>query len=238
MWFFRPPPPPINLGAELTVELHNHVLPGLDDGAKTVEEAIQMIFFWAEMGYQKVITTPHIGATFRPSSHQIEETHSRLCQHLQEQEIPIFLTAAAEYLLEAELKADLTALRAFGPKRHLLIEFGFWILPPRWQELTFALQSAGYTIVIAHPERYEFATRELLRSWYEQGFYLQLNLLSLVGYYGKAALQRAEYLLEKGWVHFVGSDMHSPSQIAPLRKALQHKTLRRRFSTFLNPSLL
>jgi len=238
MWWFGAKKVPVNLGLELVVEVHNHVLPGLDDGAGNMQDAMQMIFFWVEMGYQKVIATPHYNAYFRTKDADIEEKLLQLRQHIQEQEMPIHLTAAAEYLLERELLEKATQLRFFGPKRYLLVEMDFSVLPIGWEEAFFTLQQQGYTIVIAHPERYAYATRDRLKNWYERGYFLQVNLLSLAGYYGKTEMERAEYLLEKGWVHFVGSDMHHPGQIESLRKALQKKVLRRRLDKFLNPTLL
>jgi protein-tyrosine phosphatase len=238
MGWFRSKKMPVNLGAELMVELHNHVLPGLDDGARHMQDALQMVFFWVEMGYQKVIATPHHSSYFPTTDDAIDEKLSQLRQQVQEQEMPIHITAAAEYLLEQELLGKAAKLRFFGPKRYLLIELGFSFLPIGWEAALFELQQHGYTIVIAHPERYPYATPDKLRSWYERGYFLQVNLLSLAGYYGKVEMERAEYLLEKGWAHFIGSDMHSPHQIGAVREALQKKLLRRRLDRFLNPSLL
>lgn len=237
-WFFSQRKPAINLGVELGVEMHNHVLPGVDDGARTMQEALQMLLFWAEMGYQKVIATPHQNTALGAPPEVIEAAYQKLQHQMQEQELPLFLTVAAEYLLEPELRDRISTLRTFGPKRYVLLELGFWGLPVGWERFVFELQAAGYTVVLAHPERYEYADLARLKSWYEQGLLLQINLLSLAKAYGSKACQRAEYLLEKGWVHFVGSDLHSPSQIEALRRGLQHKLLRKRLSTFLNPTLL
>jgi len=238
MWFFSPKKMSVNLGTELLVEVHNHVLPGLDDGARTMQEALQMLFFWVEMGYQKVIATPHHNSYYPTQDEEIEERLSQLQYQAQEQEMPIQITAASEYLLENTLLESSKKIMYFGPKRYILIEFGFSFLPIGWETALYTLQQRGYTIVIAHPERYPYVTREMLQGWYERGLLLQINLLSLAGYYGKAEMQRAEYLLEKGWVHFVGSDMHSPQQIGPVREALQKKLLRKRLGSLLNPTLL
>ncbi|MEN3041382.1 MAG: CpsB/CapC family capsule biosynthesis tyrosine phosphatase [Bacteroidia bacterium] len=238
MWFFTRKSAPINLGAELIVEIHNHVLPGVDDGARTMQDALQMMFFWAEMGYQKVIATPHQNAMMNPTKEQITQAEARLRAQLQEQELPIFLTTAAEYLIEPELQQRFPTLRSFGPKRYVLVELGFWVPPIGWENLVFELYQAGYTPVIAHPERYEFADRSTLKSWYEKGYLMQVNLLSLAKAYGRLAQERAVYLLEKGWVHFLGSDMHSPGQIMAVREALNHKLVRRSFTNLLNPTLL
>ncbi|MCS7189574.1 MAG: CpsB/CapC family capsule biosynthesis tyrosine phosphatase [Bacteroidia bacterium] len=237
-WFFSRQRLEINLGIELAVELHNHVLPGVDDGARSMQEALQMMLFWAEMGYQKVIATPHQNTLMNPSVQEIDSAYSRLQYQLQEQEIPLYLTVAGEYLLEPELRERIGALRTFGPKNYLLVELGFWILPIGWQHFFFELQCAGYTLVLAHPERYEYANESQLKTWYEQGLFLQINLLSLAKAYGKKAQQKAEYLLEKGWVHFIGSDMHRADQIEAVRYALKHKLIRKRMERFLNPTLL
>ncbi len=237
-WFFTRREPAINLGIELAVEVHNHVLPGIDDGARTMQEALQMLLFWAEMGYQKVIATPHQSTYFRATPEEIDLAYQKLRHQMQEQELPLFLTVAAEYLLEPELRERISTLRAFGPKRYVLLELGFWALPMGWERFVFELQAAGYTVVLAHPERYDYADTARLKSWYEQGLLFQINLLSLSKAYGSKPYQRGEYLLEKGWVHFVGSDLHAPSQIEALRRGLQHKLVRKRLSTFLNPTLL
>lgn len=239
MWIWkREKRPLINLGAELVVEVHNHVLPQLDDGARTMAEAIQMLLFWAEMGYQKVIATPHHSSYFPTTEEAIEARLAQLRYQAQEQEIPILLTAAAEYLLEEELMQDGLRLRSFGYRRYVLIELGFVALPLGWERVFFHLQQQGYFIVLAHPERYPYASRSLLRRWYEQGLFLQINLLSLAGYYGPAERERAEYLLEKGWVQLVGSDAHRPEHLPYVREALTRAVLRKRLSTFRNPELL
>ncbi|MCS6896139.1 MAG: histidinol-phosphatase [Bacteroidia bacterium] len=238
MWFFSKKTAPINLGAELLVELHNHVLPGVDDGAHTMQEALQMMFFWAEMGYQKVIATPHQNTSMNPTADQIDNAESRLRAQLQEQELPIFLTTAAEYLVEPEFRERIPYLRTFGPKRYVLVELGFWLPPLGWESVIFELYQQGYTPVIAHPERYEFADRQVLKAWYEKGYLMQVNLLSISRAYGRLAQEKATYLLEKGWVHFLGSDMHSPKQIGAVREALSEKLVRRRFTDLLNPTLL
>jgi len=238
MWFFSSKKLPVNLGVELVVEVHNHVLPGLDDGARNMQEALQMLFFWVEMGYQKVIATPHHSSYFPTSDEEIEDKLSQLRYQAQEQEMPVQITAAAEYLLESDLLDKSKKIRFFGPKRYILIEFGFSFLPIGWEAALYELQREGYTIVIAHPERYPYATQDVLRGWYERGLLMQVNLLSLSGYYGKAEMQKAEYLLEKGWVHFVGSDMHGPQQIELVREALQKRLVRKRLGNLLNPTLL
>lgn len=238
MWFFIKKPPPVNLGAELVVEIHNHVLPSVDDGAQTMQDALQMMLFWAEMGYQKVIATPHQSSTMCASEEEIQRAETRLRAQLQEQEIPIFLTSAAEYLVEPEVCSKFPNLRTFGPKKYILVELGFWMPPIGWEGLFFELYQMGYTPVLAHPERYSFADRTMLRTWYEKGYLLQVNLLSLARAYGREAQEKAEYLLEKGWVHFLGSDMHSPRQILSVREALAHKQVQKRLSSFLNPTLL
>lgn len=228
----------LNLGAELAVEVHNHVLPAVDDGARTVEEAMQMLLFWAEMGYQKVIATPHQNTCMQVPAEAIEAAAQRLHAQLLEQEIPLHLTVAAEYLLEPELQAQLSALRTFGPRRYVLIELGWWAAPMGWDNFFFTLHVAGYTPVLAHPERYEYAHEKNLKEWYEKGVLMQINLLSLAGKYGRKAQHRAEYLLEKDWVAFAGSDLHHATDIPALREALQHKLLRKRLESLLNPTLL
>jgi len=236
-WFFRKVVP-INLGAELVVEVHNHVLPGVDDGARTVEEAMQMLVFWAEMGYQKVIATPHQNTSMWAPAQVIENAAQRLQAQLLEQEIPLHLTVAAEYLLEPELQRHLAALRTFGPKRYVLIELGWWAPPLGWERFFFTLHAAGYTPVLAHPERYEYANEKSLKEWHEKGVLMQINLLSLANQYGRKVQHKAEYLLEKGWVAFVGSDLHHATDTVALRQALQHKLLRKRIGQLLNPTLL
>ncbi|MCX7607358.1 MAG: histidinol-phosphatase [Bacteroidia bacterium] len=238
MWFFSRERPLANVAVDLVVEVHNHVLPGVDDGARTLQESLQMLLFWAEMGYQKVIATPHQNTHMNASEEEIELAYVRVHRQLQEQEIPLVLSVAAEYLVEPELRNRIGQLRSFGVRNYVLVELGFWALPIGWKNFLFELQCSGYTVVIAHPERYPYADSSLLKEWYEQGLLLQINLLSLARLYGKQAQQKAEYLLEKGWVHFIGSDLHRSEQIEPLRRALVHRLVRKRMSTFLNPTLL
>ena len=202
-------------------DLHSHLIPGVDDGVETIDQAMDCIRGLAELGIQKVITTPHISKEHYPNE---ELVLTRNCEILREQadkeRVPIEIEVAAEYMLDTFFldRLDKTDLLTFGPERYLLIETG-WLAPPLLlDEMLFRIQTKGYIPVLAHPERYSYYANypEVLGKFKEQGCLFQLNWMSLVGRYGPQPRKQAQFLLKNGWIDFIGSDLHRPEDLSKL----------------------
>jgi tyrosine-protein phosphatase YwqE len=208
----------------IRTDIHSHLLPGLDDGVQSFEDAEEIILRFIKAGYQKLITTPHIMSdAYRNTPAGIRSKLAELTEYLKTKNISIQIEAAAEYYLdEAFIKSvelDQEIL-TFG-KRFLLFETNFMTEPLHLKEFIFMATTKGYQLVLAHPERYIFLQNDLAKAedLINRGVYFQLNTSSLTGYYSREAQRTAYKLIDKGWVHFVGSDCHSLQHIHLLEEA-------------------
>ena len=210
----------------LTADIHSHLLPQLDDGAKTWEEAIDLIRSFKELGFSKLITTPHIMQDhYRNDPATIQNKILELKQKLIENKISIEIEAAAEYYLDEELYRRLTnheELLTFG-NRYLLFETNFLSEPLNSKEFIFAALSSGYRLVLAHPERYHYMNVEKARDLRDRGVLFQINIPSLVGYYSKPIQKMAYQLIDRGWIDFLGSDCHNMIHLELMQEAKKNK---------------
>jgi protein-tyrosine phosphatase len=203
--------------AVLGADMHSHLLPGLDDGAETLEHSLDLLRALRDLGYRKLIMTPHImGDFYKNTPEGIRAALRQLREAAASAGLgDIELECAAEYYLDEFLGHKLTdgteMLTFGGDKRYLLFETSYMNEPLNLFETIFDLQGRGYQPVLAHPERYtyfygRFAEVEKLRR--DHGVLLQINLNSLAGYYSPAAKKVAEQLIDAGLVDFVGTDTH------------------------------
>ena len=195
------------------VDFHSHVLPGIDDGAKTIDDSITIIKKFIKLGIHNIITTPHVMGGVWPNSKEIILSKLNEVKKVLELEgIKEFnISAAAEYMLDnnfTELleKKDLLPVK----DNKILVEMSYMNPPSNLFEILFGMQIAGYKPLLAHPERYNFYHSD--KSIYEDiknaGALFQLNLLSLTKYYGVSVQKIALYLLEKNMYNYVGTDAH------------------------------
>lgn len=197
----------------IEVDMHSHLLPGIDDGSQSMEESIRMIKEFVDMGYKKLITTPHIMNDFYKNTPEIIlGKRDAVREELQRQGIEVELEAAAEYYLDEGLIDKLKnkeKLLTFGDN-YLLFETSYMNESANLGEAIFMMQSQGYKPVMAHPERYTYwyGKHEEIKEVWERGVHMQVNLLSFVGYYSKPAKFIAEWLVENNMVSFVGTDCH------------------------------
>ena len=209
----------------LVTDMHSHLLPGIDDGSPDTETSLQLINGLQELGYRKFITTPHIlWDMYKNDATTIGAAHQELqAAALQENMAAPPVTAAAEYFLDEHfdelLQNDVPLLTIH--KNWVLVEFSFVTTPLNFKDKLFNMQMKGYQPVLAHPERYLYFMSD--RKWYDElkdaGCYFQLNILSLAGYYGKASLQLAHYLIGKRYVNLLGTDCHHFRHLDTLRNA-------------------
>lgn len=229
------------VGTLLQTDMHAHLVPGVDDGAPDLEAAVELVKGLYQLGYRNLIATPHIYWDLYKNT---PETLTPACAALNtalETELPgMKVKLAAEYMMDdhfEKLMANKTPLLTLNDNR-VLVEFPFASLSMGWKEMLFSLQLAGYQPVIAHPERYNYAHRDkkLYHELKDAGCELQVNLLSLSGYYGPDVQQAAKYLLKNEMVSFAGTDCHHQRHLA----GLQDSSIAREvalYGRFLNHSL-
>lgn len=203
------------------VDMHSHLLPGVDDGVSSPEQSLQCLKQLAEWGIQKVITTPHISRDWHPNESATLRAGQSVLQTLaDENQLNLRIEVAAEYLLDEFFPALLAAddLLTFGQERYLLFELGWAAAPRQLDELVFRIRARGYTPVLAHPERYGYYHEDLsvLTHLHENGCLFQLNWSALTGRYGSRTQAQARLLLKKGWIDFIGSDLHRPADLTTL----------------------
>jgi protein-tyrosine phosphatase len=211
------------------IDIHSHLLPGIDDGATTFEDTLRLTQALQIFGVTQFITTPHI------IQHIWENTHAGIIfkkvetiQQLEKNNITIPFQAAAEYLMDDQFvrlfqSHDLLTLK----DNYVLVEMSYINAPIQLYSILFDLQVAGYIPILAHPERYLFYHNNFNEyvKLKRAGCLFQLNLLSVVGYYGTQITKIAEQLLAKGMYDYVGSDVHHDNHIAAFEQKVKLKDL-------------
>ncbi len=211
------------------IDIHSHLLPGIDDGAKTFEDSLRLTQALKNFGIKQFITTPHIIQHIWENTHdQIIANKNNTVEALCKSNINVPFKAAAEYLMDDQFvrlfqSNDLLTLK----DNYVLVEMSYINAPIQLYSILFDLRVAGYTPVLAHPERYLFYHKNF--SEYDKlkkaGCLFQLNLLAVVGYYGDNIAKIAESLLQKGMYDFVGSDVHHNNHITAFEQKLKIKDI-------------
>lgn len=214
--------------SQLAVDLHSHLIPGIDDGAKTLEDSIQLIIELKALGFHKIITTPHIMSDYyRNTPEIISSGLFTLRNELQNRNIEIEIEAAAEYYYDEYflelLKTDnlLTIKNEF-----LLFELSYLTKPSGIDEVIFQIQTKGLKPLLAHPERYPFLKIEDYTKYKEAGCLFQMNILSTTGHYGEQVKNTANQLIDFGYIDFLATDLHHMHHIHLIKKnALKNEKL-------------
>jgi tyrosine-protein phosphatase YwqE len=209
-------------------DIHSHVIPGIDDGAKTMDDSIALIKKFQELGIHKIITTPHVmGGVWPNSTEVITSKLQEVKERLQEEGITEFsIEAAAEYMLDENFielleKKDLLPIK----ENKILVEMSYLNPPSNLFDTLFAMQIAGYKPVLAHPERYNFYHMDKAKyaDLKRAGAHFQLNLLALTKYYGLPVQKTALYLLEKNMYNYVATDAHHLRHLENMNFVLSKK---------------
>ncbi len=215
----------------LKTDMHSHLIPGIDDGSPNMETSLQLIREMHGLGYTKLITTPHISADIYPNTAENIQLQLQLLKNeLVAHEIPVEVTAAAEYMIDDGFESLLQnkQLQTFSDK-HVLIELPYFQAPPNFFELTFEMQIQGLKIILAHPERYLFWFNDLGK--YEdlknRGILFQMNMTSLSGQYSPQVQKMAEKLIDAGMIDFLGSDLHNSHYLQLLKNTLREPYLKK-----------
>lgn len=209
------------------LDFHSHLLPGIDDGAKTIEDTVALIKALQQIGFAHFITTPHVMKNvWDNTSEGILDKLAQTNAALSRENMGIQLRAGAEYLMDGNFIELFKTEKLLTVKdNYVLVEMSYINPPIQLYEIIFDLQVAGYKPILAHPERYLFFHSSF--SEYEKlknaGCTFQLNLLSVIGYYGMNVAEAAKKLLQKGLIDFAGSDTHHQHHVSGFSKRLLFK---------------
>ena len=202
---------PASIG-NLRVDIHSHLIPGIDDGAPTMDHSIGMIRKFQELGYQKLIMTPHVmSGVYDNSSETIRSAFHELKTTIQSLGIEMELEVSAEYFLDETLFERIKTKDLIPFKgNHVLFELSFRYEPQQLEDFVFLLCSSGYQPVIAHFERYPYYhdSIDVAQRLKELGCMIQVNLNSFTGHYGPGVKKQALRLLKAKLIDIAGSDCH------------------------------
>ncbi len=225
---FKKPTPDIDFSS-LEVDIHSHLIPGIDDGAPDLEIALGLVRKMADMGYKKLITTPHVYQEYYPNEPDtILPGLEALKAAVAAENIPIELHAAAEYFMDEHFEELLEKKALLTLKdNYVLVEMSFFGAPPDLENYLFQMQIKGYKPILAHPERYLYykGNIEKYQRIKELGCLLQLNILSLTGYYDRAVQQNARELIKEGLIDLLGTDLHHDIHADKLALALKDRKI-------------
>jgi tyrosine-protein phosphatase YwqE len=214
--------------APIVADMHSHLLPGIDDGSVDMENSIELISALRSMGYQKLITTPHIfWDMYKNTTEIIREKEALVNAELMLRGIDVQLEAAAEYYVDEHFEELIAKndILSFGDK-YVLFELSFDTEQINYKRAVFNLQLNGYKPILAHPERYEYWHSNF--SKYEdiadRGILIQINTNCLTGHYGPGVKRISERLIEADLVDFIGTDTHHVGHLN-LLEAMRHSPL-------------
>ncbi len=218
----------------VSTDIHSHILPGIDDGSPDVESSLVLIKGMMDLGIRKFIATPHIiGDLYRNTPQTINTALEETKAACKKAGMDVELSAAAEYMIDdyflelLKKKSPLLTLH----KNILLTEISYSTPPVNLEAITATIIAEGYKPILAHPERYHFYhyNPDIYYHLKEMGFHLQVNLLSLTGYYGKGVKKAARFLIQKNLASLVGTDLHHKYHLAafndPKNQAVIHEIL-------------
>lgn len=204
----------------IVVDFHSHLIPGVDDGVKTVEDSYTILKAFQNLGYRKIYTSPHImGEGYTNTSADLKSRLIELKKEELIQSLDIELELIAEYLLDEQFEEKLKEddFLTFS-NRHILLEASMNYEFPFVRDYIYQLIKKGYRPIVAHPERYRYIFGEknyldLYETMQDWGVQFQLNLFSLVGLYGDQIRKVAEDLINHELITYVSSDIHHPNQL-------------------------
>lgn len=187
---------------------HSHILPGVDDGIAKLEDSLAVLKRYEEAGIRKIWLTPHVMEDFPNTPDSLRERFGELKEAYNGN---IELRLASENMLDSlfEERLEKNEFLPIGEDgKHLLVETSYMNPPYAMEDMIEKAQSLGYTLILAHPERYRYMEEADYRQWKDRGLLFQTNFMSLVEAYGETARKKAEWLLKEGMIDICGSDVH------------------------------
>lgn len=219
-----------------TTDIHCHILPGVDDGSPDVDTSVELVKRLGTWGIERIIATPHITeATFENTPDILDPALEGLQTELEKRGVDIPVSRASENRIDDFFRAQLDAgqITPF-PNNYILVENSFIQEPWNLDQFLFDLKIKGYRPILAHPERFHYYFDEKPQRYDEihrAGTYFQINVLSLAGGYSKTEKRVAEKLIEKGYVDFLGTDLHNYRHADIIDEYLTTKDARKHFSS-------
>ncbi|WP_196886612.1 tyrosine-protein phosphatase [Aureivirga sp. CE67] len=227
MWFLNKELDPKDFFPNEYVDIHSHLLPGIDDGAKDMEDSLNLIEKMASYGIKNIITTPHIlGDVWKNNPDIILRKLKEVQQELIHNNIDVKIRAAAEYMLDDQFLELLDKKEILTLKdNYILVELSYMNPPINLLDIIFEIKMAGYIPVLAHPERYAYYHDNygMYIKLKQLGCKFQLNLLSLTPQYGSNVTITAKKLLKEGMYNFAGTDTHHKGHLELLKKVATKK---------------
>jgi protein-tyrosine phosphatase len=217
----------------LAVDMHSHMLPGLDDGSPDLVTSLKLIKDLHELGYERFYFTPHIFTELYPNNlSTILPILNQVRAALKEADINAVTGAAAEYMVDDtfEVTDDLMTF----PGNYILIEMSYMHETPNIDEVIDKLIAYGYKVILAHPERYLYYHLDKLKlnRFKDKHVFFQLNLLSVTGYYGKEVKKTADYLLKHNLYDFASSDVHHDKHLQALKTVVLDGSLYKKIGAY------
>lgn len=206
------------------IDIHNHILPGIDDGAKSVSDSIILLKSFKELGVSEFVFTPHIMGDYYPNNPTtIRGSYRNLLDELSRHSdlSNLSVSTAAEHMIDVQFENVLDEHEEMPIKKeYLLVETSFLQAAINFNPAIEQIKNKGYHPILAHPERYNYirdvAQYQKIK---DSGVYFQLNLLSIAGYYGKDVYGKAEKLILEGLIDFIGTDVHNMQHLNYLKNA-------------------
>lgn len=207
-------------------DIHSHLLPGVDDGFPTVEKTLAGLAFMERHGFKKLKMTPHFMKDNPQNTREAIEQKFKSFLDEHGNAVPVELTLGGEYMLDACFPERFAEGFLTLDRDHTLVlcETSYMMADPMAREMIYQIMLKGFQPVIAHPERYMYASMPLYKRWKQKDYLLQLNLLSLGGAYGKPARDKARELLKEGMYDYVGSDLHRIENVDQMLAAIRLST--------------
>jgi protein-tyrosine phosphatase len=206
------------------IDLHTHILPGIDDGARDLDESIEMCRIAANDGIKTIVATPHTGnGLYLINREHVLSEVALLNQKLAEFSIPVNILPGTDvhigtYFDVNEMLEHGEAITVTDNNCYMMVEFSQNFIASNFNELLFKLKSRGITPIFTHPERNIIIQEDMdvLFDWIEKGGLVQLTAMSLTGYFGRSIKRFSEELLTSNLVHFIASDAHSTTGRPPV----------------------
>lgn len=228
----------------LKVDMHNHLLPGIDDGSPSVERSLELIKGLSQLGFDKFICTPHIMEGVHPNTKTtISQAHDALAQGLKQGGSKVQIYAAAEHMIDDGIRPLIAKDNlCVMPGGYVLIEMSYLSESKALFQTILDIQNLGYKPILAHPERYNYYHHnfDMYKQIRDAGCLMQLNLLSISRYYGTEVKVAALTMIKSGMYDFVGTDLHHERHLAALQDVVEKYSVRDLLKTcnILNPTLL
>ena len=215
-----------------TTDVHSHLVPGVDDGSDSVSESISLMGSLNDMGVDHFIITPHVTVRrFENDATTIAEPLAKLRSAVAESGMCVEIDQSAEYRIDDFYEEKVLKPRNFMPmpNNHILLESNWQQEPLNLDGIVYSTSTCGYQVIFAHPERYRYLNEryERYEHLHNRNLMFQVNLLSFSGFYGKTAKDTAFWLLERGMVDFVGTDIHNHKFLHAIEAFLKSRDYKR-----------